>query len=234
MKKILVLPIFILAVAVVSSQPQYSFGTMQRDQEINILRGDSYTTEMYFYNVFGNRITHVLLSLTGDHPEWAKIEPEVHVAQFEVAGQICNSTENLYVEPMGFVKKEGAPEPPEGVVYIQAPMRGDSWIPAKVAKLTISVPEDAELGSYSFKVSAVASWFPETGCVAEAAAGAMLQQARDFDFTIHVLYPGEFYERPVTPPAPPFWEQIPTEYIIFAVVIVIAMAGMYYLGKRGR
>jgi hypothetical protein len=31
-----------------------------------------------------------------------------------------------------------------------------------------------------------------------------------------------------------FWEQIPSEYIIFGVVIVIAMAGMYYLGKRGR
>jgi hypothetical protein len=215
----------------------YAFGTMQRDKTINIVQGDTFTTPLYFYNVFGDRITHVTgVSVSGDHPEWVKIEPEAHLAQYEVKGAICNVTESLAVEPKGYVLKNESTTPPEGWGYIQAPARADSWIPARPVNITFTVPKDAKLGTYSFRVSASGYWFPETGCAIET-TGAQIGQSRDFDYTINVLYPGQYYEKPYVPTtpapaAPSLLETQSFQYIAFAVIVVAAMAGMYYLGKR--
>lgn len=228
--------VFLLITSATAVAQTYAFGTMQRDKAINIVQGDSFTTPLYFYNVFGDRITHVTsVGVSGDHPEWVKIEPESHLAQYEVKGVICNVTENLAVEPKGYVLKNESTTPPQGWEYIQAPARVDSWIPAKALNITFTVPKDAKIGAYSFRISASGYWFPETGCTVET-TGAQVGQARDFDYTINVLYPGTYYEKPVTttPAPPPFWENPMMQYVLFAVIIVAAMAGMYMLGRRGK
>jgi hypothetical protein len=241
MKKIVIafLIVFLLLSAVEAQK--YALGAMQPVQSIQIVRGDSFTTKLYFYNVFGDRTTHIRLWVGQGNPDWVKIEPEEHFAQYEVAETICNITENIAMEPKGYEYNvtpddlmRRTVEPGE-LTYILSPGREDTYIPARVAYITFDVPEDAKVGSYTFRIDAEGEWFGDTGCIQPGAV--VMKQGRQFLYDITVVSGGPFYERPITPtppPAPPFWEQIPTEYIIFAVVIVLAMAGMYYLGRRGR
>jgi len=153
---------------------------MQADRNLMIGPGETDEAKLYFFNIHGNRITHVRLYLR-DVPEgWnVRIEPEAGVKQFKVSGLTVNSTENLYVEPSTSVSD--LPENiPEGVEYIK--MEGvDGYIPAKVARIIISVPEDEEAGkTEKIGVEAIANWFGQKGMVT-------FSQSRTFEYFVTTI-----------------------------------------------
>jgi hypothetical protein len=161
-----------------------------------------------------------------------EINPEVHTEQFKVSGLTVNSTENLYVEPS--VSTPDIPEDkPEGLEYIR--MEGvDGYIPAKVVKITIRVPEEEEAGkTFRVGVEAIANWFGQKGMVT-------FSQSRTFDYYIttiskeyseEVLQP-ERSEKTVSEKGNLFGE-LPETYIVIGILILIVLLQLIlYIRKR--
>jgi hypothetical protein len=228
---VLVLAGFLYFIPVVAEieEPRYDFGTIQTIRSMDVVRGYTYSIKLHFFNVYGNRVTHVTLSVVEAPPEWnVRIKPELSVYQWNISGVLTNVTENLWVEPMPTVREIPSPVP-EGMEYITDPRGGGRYVPTKVAEVIFDVPEDAELKSYPIRVDAKADWYGQAGMVT-------FSQARSFSFTVRtVLPPGEYYEVLVTPtPAvtKPLWEQIPLQYVAFGILIFVVLLCGYYLGRR--
>jgi len=188
-----ILLIFIyLSTIAFAQEPKYNFGSMQPAKEFSISPGDV-ITKLYFYNIYGNRITHISLSVSNAPPNWAiSFNPELHIITVNISGITTEVIENLYVEPSEALDK--IPETvPEGIEYISSSV---GYIGAKPVEITISVPEDEELGKeFNITISASAEWLGQTGAVA-------IKQSRDFDYTIKTV-PKEFREEII--------EKIPAE-----------------------
>lgn len=165
-------------VVLAEEQPKYNFGSMQPVKEIQVSPGDEAEVKLYFYNVYGNRITHISLEVSNAPEDWEiEFEPELHDTTVNVSGIIVNVTENLYVEPDNAT--EEIPENiTEGIEYISSAV---GYIPAKPVLIKIKIPDDEELGrEFNVTISASASWLGQTGSVA-------IQQGRDFDFVVKTV-----------------------------------------------
>lgn len=240
------IPLFVLALVCVA-RAQVALGQMNPVREIALKPGESISVPLYYYNSYGSKPVHILLSVIGGNSSWITFDPPARTVTYEVMGRTVNVTENLWVGCMGKVKelppgaresllevytypykgKCGAMEFEDVVAYIVSPHGPeDGYIPAKPVMVTFSVPEDAEIGDYSFSIQALANVLGELGTVQVGAA----QEAR---YTVHVIYPGEYYERVATPTATPpsIFEIIPTEYWFVAIVILVAVFA-YFLGRR--
>jgi hypothetical protein len=158
---------------------KYNFASAQGDKELKIPPGQEGKGYIYFYNIDGNRITHITLEVSQAPSGWeVTITPPISGTQVLVSGLPVTVTENLYVEPSELLTEEPQ-NIPEGMVSIKVPGRG--YTLGKVAEIIISVPESAPLGSTgAIIIAAEAAWLGQAG------AGAV-KQARDFDFSVAVI-----------------------------------------------
>ena len=109
---------------------KYNFASAQSDKELKIPPGQEGRGKIYFYNIDGNRITHVTLEVSDAPPGWeVNIEPPLTQTQVRVSGMPVTVPENLYVEPSELLTEEPQTVP-EGMVSIKvpgrSPRRGDT------------------------------------------------------------------------------------------------------------
>ncbi len=227
-KTILLLIFFILTpIALADDAPKYNFATTQANPTISIQPGDTISVPaIYFFNIYGNRITHVSLSLTSAPNGWnVKLEPEMHQIQVNISGTIVNASENLYVAPSQPVKEVPSPVP-EGMAYLT--LGGvDGNVPAKIAYLNITVPADTPLGgTYTISVKAVGSWFGQAGTLA-------FSQERSFDFKVQTVT-HSFTEEEVQS-TPEEKKDSNSNSLIYIGIGVLALAGVgagFYAGRK--
>lgn len=189
---LLIIYIALIGFAFAQEPAQYNLGSAMGAKELTVSPGNGVEALIYFYNVYGNRITHISLSVAEAPENWeVEIEPELHTTTVDVSGVLTEVTENLYVEPDEIVD-EIPSEPKEGFVYIPAPNVG-GFIPAKEVKVKIKVPKDEKLGkTFLVKIEATGGWLGQTGSVD-------FKQNRSFEYTITTVAE-EFYERIIEEP----------------------------------
>jgi hypothetical protein len=185
MKKIITIALAITMLMAVPSlasaqeAAKYNFATAQGDKQIQVIPGKEGKGVIYFYNIDGNRITHVTLEISQTPSNWeVKIDPPLHETKVEIGGQVVTVTENLYVEPSELLSQP-ATDVPSGMVSITVPGRG--YTLAKVANIIVRVPETETIGKKAdLKISGTAEWLGQTGAAA-------IKQTRDFDFSVQVI-----------------------------------------------
>jgi hypothetical protein len=209
---------------------EYNFGTTQRDQVVAIEPGKTAETKIFFYNIWGNRATHVTLGI-GEKPEgWnVKIEPELHNVTLNVTGIIITVQENLYAMPCKLDESwcpTNDTTPREGVEYISG-SGIEGKIPAKYATITIAAPEGLPLWeNYPLKITATAEWYGEAGMIS-------LTQQRDFSYTLRTVtkeYTEQILEEEEKQTSLVEWLSNNLLYIIIGVLILI----IFLIRKRKR
>jgi hypothetical protein len=186
MKKLCLLPALVVLLVlafpfpVMADEPaKYNFASAQGEKELKISPGNMGTGVLYFYNIDGNRITHISLTVSEAPEGWdVTIEPPLGETRVEVSGTPVTVMENLYVEPSELLSEEPK-SVPEGMVSIKIPGRG--YAQGKMAKVLINVPESASLGSTGeITIAAEAAWLGQGG-------SAAIKQARDFNFNVTLV-----------------------------------------------
>ncbi|MGD9143089.1 MAG: hypothetical protein PVG61_04510 [Dehalococcoidia bacterium] len=159
-------------------EAKYNFATAQGNKELGIPYGSQGFGSIYFYNIDGNRITHILLEVSQAPEGWSvSIEPPTGQTQVSVSGMPVTVTENLYVEPGELYQEEPA-SVPEGMISIKVPGRG--YTLGKEARIKITIPETETPGTTGdITIAAEAFWLGQSG-------SAAVKQARDFDFHVTV------------------------------------------------
>lgn len=231
LRSIVILVMLVLSAGIATAQQvqeegaKYNFGTMQPANSVTIEPGNAAMTQLYFYNIYGNRVTHVVLSV-GEAPQgWdVKIEPPLHVETVNVSGILTNVTENLYVEPSQTVQEKPTVVG-KGMEYIRAGgVQG--FIPSKVVKIIITAPKDAPLGkSYNLRIDAVASWLGQSGT-------ASVTQERSFSYTITTL--SKTYTEEVVKPEikEETKEGLPVYAILIAALLIIIIVLLAVIMKK--
>jgi hypothetical protein len=165
---------------------KYNFASVQGSKNIQLLPGGNGTGNMYFYNIEGNRITHVTLEVSQVPAGWqVEIQPPLGETQVEVNGQVVTVTENLYVEPSE-ASSEVIKDVPDGMACIPVSQRG--YALAKEAQIIVYIPDSEEIGTQEeIIVTATARWLGQGGAVA-------FSQSRDFNFTVEVVSEEEYHE----------------------------------------
>jgi hypothetical protein len=159
-------------------EANYNFASAQGSKQLRAAPGQESEGVIYFYNIEGNRITHISLEVSKAPDNWkVEIDPPQHEIQVDVSGRIITVTENLYVEPSEALAEEPE-EVPEGMVCIKIADLG--YVLAKAVHISIQVPETAEIGTKGdIAIAAEASWLGQSGAAA-------IKQARRFDFFVEV------------------------------------------------
>lgn len=167
------------SLALAQEPAKYTFASAQGDKHLKVTPGGEGMGVIYFYNVDGNRITHISLEVSQSPNNWqVEIQPPLGEIQVEVGGSIVTVTENLHVEPSEVLPEE-VEDVPEGMVCIPVPSRG--YALAKAANVLILVPDSEEIGTNAeINVSAEAEWLGQTG-------SAAIKQSRDFKFSVEVI-----------------------------------------------
>jgi len=182
------LAVIILEVALLLASPslalaqegaKYNFASAQGGKQISVTPGDDGEGVIYFYNIDGNRITHVTLEVSEAPANWeVAIQPPQHEIQVEIGGRIVTIAENLHVNPSELLSQE-TEDVPEGMACIVIPSRG--YALAQVARIIVRVPESAEIGNRGdIIISAEAEWLGQGGAAA-------IKQARDFEFSVEII-----------------------------------------------
>lgn len=179
--------LLLLNILLVSAQSaEYNFGTTQQSNVIEVEPGKAATTKIFFYNIWGNRVTHVRLDIT-QQPEgegWnVELSPPLSNVTLNVTGIVVTVEENLFAVPCKIDDSwcpTSDPIPREGVEFLSA-SGVEGKVPAKYAVITVTAPESIPLWQeFPLKISASAEWYGEGGIVA-------LSQARDFSYTIKTV-----------------------------------------------
>ena len=181
---------------------KYNFASAQGNKDLKIPPGQEGVGSIYFYNIDGNRITHITLEVSQAPSGWeVTIEPPLSETQVLVSGMPVTVSENLYVEPSDLLVEE--PQTiPEGMVSIKVPGRG--YALGKEARVMVSVPESTPLGTTGeITIAGEAAWLGQSGAAA-------IKQARDFDFSVTVVSESTEYTETIvgqdeasSPPKPP-------------------------------
>ena len=211
---------------------EYNFGTMQAQKFIAVEPGKTAEATLYFFNVNGNRDTHVSLSLSEVPAGFtAEIIPAAHNASYNISGIVVDTQENLVakVTPRSTLPKQKPETVPEGMDYVT--MGGiDGFIPAQVVKIRVTAPASAPLWStYKLGVSAFAGWFDvgSTGPVS-------VKQAREFSYEVRVVTK-EYFEKPVENNGfqlPPLDAWMLSTIALVALVIVLFAYFFVFAKKR--
>lgn len=167
------------SLALAQEPAKYSFASVQGSKHLGVTPGGEGTGVIYFYNIDGNRITHISLEVSEAPANWqVEIQPPPREITVEIGGRVVTVTENVHVEPSEVLSQE-AEDVPEGMVCISVPNRG--YALAKAVNVIVRVPESEEIGTKGeIIISAVAEWLGQTGAVA-------IGQDRDFDFSVEVV-----------------------------------------------
>ncbi len=165
-----------------------SLGANPLSMDARAKPGQEVVATWNFYNLYGDRITHISVSKI-QGPDWEiRYEPALHEESYDVSGVIEKISENIGVEKMSVVLE--IPEnPPEGVSYVKHPNQ-DGYIPIKSVKIYITVPDDAELWEdYKFVFEGKGNCFTEPGAVIPALATQL---------ELNIKTTTDFYEKPIT------------------------------------
>lgn len=164
--------------------PQYNFGSAQGAKSLSGKPGQNIEGILYFYNVYGNRPTHIKLEIA-EKPDWEiSLNPSVRSVPYEVSGVVQNVEENLVVYPSEAQEKAGDFQ--EGKEWISSKV---GYLHADYVKINIKIPENEEIGkTFNLKIKGTAFWLGQEGTIA-------LQQEREFDYAIRTTT--EYYEKPV-------------------------------------
>jgi hypothetical protein len=187
MKRIVPLILALVMLLVVSSaalaqEPaKYNFASAQGSTEIKVIPNGESPASVFFYNVDGNQITHIVLEVSKSPANWqVAIQPPLGETRVEIGGKIVTVNETLYIEPSQVLSQK-VDNPPAGTVCITVGQRG--YALAKEAKVVVRVPASEKIGTTgSIVVSATAKWLGQTGAVA-------ITQSRDFNFAVEVVAP---------------------------------------------
>ena len=157
----------------------YNFASAQGSKQIKVVPGGESKGVIYFYNIDGNRITHITLNVSQAPDNWeVELQPPQHEIEAEIGGRTVTVTENLHVEPSEVLPEE-AENVLEGMVCITIPGRG--YALAKPAYIVVQVPESEEIGTKGdILISAEAEWLGQSGAAA-------IKQARDFEFSVEIV-----------------------------------------------
>jgi hypothetical protein len=221
------------SLALAQEPAKYNFATAQGNKQIQVIPGKEGQGVIYFYNIDGNRITHVTLEISQAPSNWVvKIDPALHETKVEIGGQVVSVNENLYVEPSELLSQP-ATDVPSGSASITVPGRG--YALAKVANIIVQVPDTETIGKQAdIKISGTAEWLGQTG-------SAAIKQTRDFDFSVQVISGsneekiiGEGGTQPVQSPGGtktmPGW--LPIAAIAAFVVLVIIIISVILMRRR--
>ncbi len=210
--------------ALAQEPAKYNFASVQGEQNIKILPSGEGTGNMYFYNIDGNRITHVTLEVTQSPPGWqVEIQPPLTEMQVEVSGEVVTITENLFIEPSEAQSQE-IRSVPEGMVCI--PVAGRGYALGKEARIIVRPPISEKIGTTGeLTVSATAQWLGQGGAVA-------FNQKRDFNFTVEIVpETSEYQEKVLGKVGGDFGKWLPV--IIGAAVVVLgAIIMLLYIRRR--
>jgi len=173
--------VLIFLIGIVNAQEEeakYNFGSAQGAKELTISPGGEATTKLFFYNIYGNRITHIILEVADAPKDWEiSIEPALHETSVIVSGVPTTVEENLFIQPPSDVSDSMPDDVPEGIEYISSPV---GFVGAKPVLISIKIPEDAKLGTVAkISIDGVASWLGQTGTAA-------ITQGRSFEYTVTV------------------------------------------------
>ena len=173
--------VLIFLISIVNAQEEaakYNFGSAQGAKALTISPGGEAVTKLFFYNIYGNRITHIVLEVSDAPQGWdITIEPALHETNVIVSGIPTTVEENLFVEPGSDVSESIPDDVPEGIEYISSPV---GFVGAKPVLISIKVPEDAKLGTVAkITIDGIASWLGQTGTAA-------ITQGRSFEYTVTV------------------------------------------------
>jgi hypothetical protein len=159
--------------------PAYNFASAQGGKDIEVTPNGESQGSIFFYNIDGNQITHIVLEVSQAPANWqVAIQPPLGETQVEINGQVVTVSENLYVEPSE-VLNQTVTDTPAGLVCISVPTRG--YALAKEAKIIVRVPGTEKIGAKGdIVISATARWLGQSGAVA-------IQQNRDFNFSVEVV-----------------------------------------------
>jgi len=171
----LAMPSLVLA----NEESHYNFASAQGSKQIMVEPGGEGKAVINFYNIDGNRTTHISLDVSQAPANWdIIIQPLQHELKTTIGGMVVTTTENLHVRPSELLSGE-TEAIPEDMVCIKIPNRG--YALAKPAYIIIKVPESEELGSTGdILISAEAEWLGQGGAAA-------IKQARDFQFIVRLV-----------------------------------------------
>ncbi|MHB1007626.1 MAG: hypothetical protein ACYC3S_18590 [Chloroflexota bacterium] len=212
----------------------YNFASARDVGTIVVPTNGEGSGRMYFYNVDGNRITHITLMLRDGTPGWeARLEPAAQTVAVEVDGVSGEVEENLFVEPSTLLS-EPVMNVPAGSECIAVPGRG--YALARTARLVVRPPQNAKPGDKAtFMVTAEAQWLGQAGAAA-------IKQARNFEFTAQVATPGTHVEKVLGPadqqrPANSlgsFLAALPDSWLAAGAGLVLAMLAVSWRRNHGR
>ncbi len=207
--------------------PQYNFGTMQPTDKLAGKPGQTIETRLYFYNVYGNRPTHVRLEITETPDNWdVSIVPGVGDVEYEVAGVIQTVNENLVVYPSEAQEQAGRNSDEKEWISSKV-----GYIESDFVDVVIEIPENEEIGiTENIKINGVAFWLGQGGNIA-------LEQEREFEYAVTTTT--EYYEKPVNRitgfAVGDFVSDNPVVSIVLGIVLVLVIVlvvMVIVLGKK--
>jgi hypothetical protein len=233
---VMIIALMLVLPTVVSAQDEeakYSFASAQEKSGLQAIPGkESEPGVIYFYNVDGNRITHVALEVVETPENWVvEITPALHQQEYSVSGATITVTENLYVEPTQLSLEEIEDVPSGWDVCLTLPNRGANpdgpgYTLAKKVTIIVHVPKSEKYDiTGDIKIRGTGSWLGQSGA-------ASIQQQRDFDFTVTTVYDITGPEVPITGKGFDTGKWLP--WIILGVVAIAAIASISVLTLRRR
>lgn len=204
---------------------KYNFGSAQQASALTVSPGSIVSTKLYFYNIFGNRITHIKLSAENLPEVWTvAFDPPLHTVTVNISGVLTTIEENLNVVPPSDVFETKPETAPEGIEFITSPI---GYVGAKPVVVTFSVPETERLGSsHNITIIGVAEWLGQTGAAA-------ISQSRGFDYTITIT--GEQFTEEIVEERPAVTTVKPVEFdysVLIVIVIVLAIAFFVFVKRK--
>lgn len=157
----------------------YNLASIQPDKHIEIESGGHGTGLIYFYNVDGNRATHIKLEVSRSPKNWeVQIQPPAQETAIDTASGSLSVIENLCVEPSA-LQSEKIAGLSDGLECVAVPDRG--YAVAQVVYVTIRVSESAKAGDTGeVEITAEAMWLGQEGA-------ASIRQTRNFVFGVELL-----------------------------------------------
>ncbi len=143
-----------------------------------------------FFNLRGDRPTHVLVSKISG-PDWKiTYEPKPEIKQYEVSGIVTDSEENFAMDKSEIVKEKPVPLPEGKVAYIVHPNSSKGYVLVdKQMKIYIEVPDEVKIGKQEeFVFEAVGKCFGEIGTVPASLAT---------ELKVKIIPTLKYYEKPV-------------------------------------
>ena len=196
---ILIIPVLAImllgpSLAIAEDAPAYSFATAQGDSGLEVIPGSFSYGYIYFYNVDGNRTTHIAMEATEVPDGWTvEFDPPLADQQYNLGGDIIVISENLFAE-VTEIFAEPIASPPAGTISLTLPKKlGGADTPddpeddisgycvAKELRVKITVPGDVPKNITEWiRVLATGSWPGQTG-------QAQICQSRSFKFDVEVV-----------------------------------------------